>query len=169
MRYLRRARLSDLECCLEIINDARAALATSGTGQWQGLYPARENLEEFIKNEVAYVFFIDDEIVAFSALIQGEDKAYTEIKEGSWSNESLDYLAIHCLAILEKYRGQGLMTAMFSNIFSLCLEKGIRDIRIDTHPQNQAMLSVIKREGFVYCGKVWIDGERVAFQLELNK
>ena len=38
------------------------------------------------------------------------------------------------------------------------------DFRCDTHEKNGAMQHIFENLGYVYCGKVPIDGERLAYQ-----
>lgn len=38
------------------------------------------------------------------------------------------------------------------------------DFRIDTHKKNKTMRHIVEKLGFVYCGKVPIDGECLAYQ-----
>lgn len=47
--------------------------------------------------------------------------------------------------------------------------QGYRDFRVDTHPLNQVMQRVFEREGFIQKGLVEIEGERLAYQLEVEK
>ena len=38
------------------------------------------------------------------------------------------------------------------------------DFRCDTHEKNTVMQHILEKLGYVYCGKVPIDGERLAYQ-----
>ncbi|HEY0222465.1 GNAT family N-acetyltransferase [Lactovum miscens] len=168
MIYLRQATLSDVSAIVPIINDAKKFLSGFDTDQWQGNYPARSDIERFINNKEGYVLIVDDEVAGFSALIAGEDKAYTTIENGDWTNDNFAYIAVHCIAFSDKYRGLGLATSLFTAVFTLGYERGIKDFRVDTHPNNKIMQHVFEREGFVRRGDVTIsDGARWAYQLEL--
>ena len=53
----------------------------------------------------------------------------------------------------------------------MCEEKGIKEIRIDTHPKNRAMQHVILSAGFKFKGIIQLpfeNGERYAYQLFLT-
>ncbi|MDR0299975.1 MAG: GNAT family N-acetyltransferase [Streptococcaceae bacterium] len=167
MIYLRKAEFSDLSAIMPIIVEAKKFLSGFDTDQWQRDYPAQSDIERFIENKTGHILIVNDEVAAFGALITGEDKAYTAITDGRWSNDKFDYVAVHCLAFSDKYRGQGLSRQMFSNIFSLENAQGYRDFRVDTHPANKIMQHVFEREGFIYRGMVQYEGPRRAYQLEL--
>ena len=36
----------------------------------------------------------------------------------------------------------------------LCAERGVKDIRIDTHKDNRAMRSLLKSMGYTHCGRI---------------
>ncbi|WP_374285853.1 GNAT family N-acetyltransferase [Lactococcus sp.] len=167
MVYLRQATSSDVTDIMQIISEAKIFLGKSGSDQWQGEYPAIENIEEDLANQVAYVLEIDGKVAGYSAVITGEEPNYTKITDGKWSNDSLDYVTVHRIALSDEFRGQSLTKFLFSNIYSLMNEKGYRDFRVDTHEMNQIMQHVFEREGFIYRGQVIIDGLRRAYQKEL--
>jgi ribosomal protein S18 acetylase RimI-like enzyme len=164
---MRKAETADIPAIMPCIMDARRFLSGFDTDQWQGEYPDQIDVEDFIDKKVGYVLIVDREVAGFAAVIEGEEKAYTEITEGSWTNPDFDYAVVHCLAFSDKYRGHGLARYLFTAIFSLEMARGYRDFRIDTHPANKIMQHVFEREGFVRKGKVQIYGDRWAYQLEL--
>ena len=169
MIYLRKAQQKDLLEIMKIIEEARAFLATSGSDQWQNAYPAKSDIEADFAKEHGYVLLVDGKVAGYCAIIVGEEVAYTKITDGAWTNESFDYVTIHRIALSNEFRGKSLTKYLFSNIFSLMSEKGYRDYRVDTHPVNQLMQHIFEREGFVKRGIVQFEGERFAYQLELDK
>ena len=169
MIYLRQAVLADVAKIIPIIEEARAFLGKSGSDQWQSEYPAVSDVERFINQEVGQVLIVEGEIAGFCAVLAGEDPQYTKIYDGSWTNDSLDYVVVHCLALTDKFRGRGLTKYLFSNIFSLMKARGYNDFRVDTHPMNAIMQAVFEREGFRRRGMVFYEGDRIAYQLELNE
>ena len=46
------------------------------------------------------------------------------------------------------------------------MEKGVPSIKVDTHENNIPMQSLLKKNGFEYCGVVYLEdgGKRVAFE-----
>ena len=154
---------------MQLIKEARVFLGKSGSDQWQGVYPTAENiLDDMTKNQ-GYVLMVGDQVAAYSAVIMGEEPAYTQITDGKWSNDSLDYVTIHRIAVSDQYRGKSLTKYLFSNIFSLMQVRGYCDFRVDTHEMNLIMQHVFEREGFVKRGLVQIEGDRIAYQLELGE
>ncbi|MCT1186334.1 GNAT family N-acetyltransferase [Lactococcus lactis] len=169
MIYMRKAGPKDLLSIMKIIEEARTFLADSGSDQWQNAYPAVFDIEEDFAKEQAYVLLVDDKIAGYCAIITGEEPAYTQITDGAWSNQNFDYVTIHRIALSNEFSGQSLTRYLFSNIFTLMLSKGYSDFRLDTHPVNKLMQHVFEREGFVKRGLVQFEGDRFAYQLELNK
>lgn len=168
MIYLRKAQLTDLSLIMKIIQEARKFLYESGSDQWQGAYPASLDIEKDIAKQQAFVLIVEGEIAAYSAVITGEEPAYTKITDGKWSNDSLDYVTVHRIAFSDQFRGRKLSSFLFTTIFTRMYEIGYRDFRVDTHEKNQIMQHVFEREGFVKKGMVIIDGARMAYQLELD-
>lgn len=168
MIYLRKAKLSDVADVTPIIEQARKFLRESGSDQWQAEYPAKRDIESFIGQDVGYVLVVDAQVAGFCAVITGEDTQYTKIYDGSWLNDSLDYVTVHCLALSDQYRGLGLTKYLFSNILTLMQARGYNDFRVDTHPANAVMQAVFEREGFEKRGMVFYEGDRIAYQLLLG-
>lgn len=168
MIYLRKAVLTDLPEIVSILTEAKSFLKKSGSDQWQGQYPGLADIENDMAKNQAYVLVVNDKVAAYSAVITGEEPAYTEITDGKWSNDSLDYVTIHRIAFSDQYRGQQLTRFLFSTIFSLMNSRDYHDFRVDTHEMNQVMQHVFEREGFIRRGFVFIEGKRIAYQLELD-
>lgn len=169
MIYLRQAKIKDLPAIMKLIQEARLFLGATGSDQWQGEYPAQENIIDDMNKNQAFVLVNDGKIAGYSAVITGEEPAYTKITGGNWSNSSLDYVTVHRIALSDEFRGQGLTRYLFSNIFTLMHAKGYNDFRVDTHEMNQIMQRVFEREGFIFRGFVEIEGKRLAYQMELNE
>lgn len=166
MIYLRQAQVSDLPDIMRLIMEAKAFLNQSGSDQWQGAYPAQENILDDLKREYAYVLEVDGTVAGYSAVITGEEPNYTKIKDGNWSNDHLDYVTVHRIALSDEFRGKQLTRVLFSNIFAMMNARGYHDFRVDTHERNHIMQHVFEREGFIYRGKVIIEGPRLAYQYE---
>lgn len=48
-KYTRQAKVTDLPQILAILRDARAQLKETGSSQWQGTYPAKDDIVSDIK------------------------------------------------------------------------------------------------------------------------
>lgn len=165
MIYLRKASLADVSKVMPIIEEARIFLGKSGSDQWQDEYPRESDVAGFITRDVGYVLVVDQKVAGFCAILTGEDKQYTKITNGAWLNDNLDYVTVHCLALSDEFRGQGLTKILFSNIYTLMMAQGYNDFRVDTHAMNAVMQAVFLREGFVRTGDVYYEGDRLAYQL----
>lgn len=92
------------------------------------------------------------------ALFSEPDPTYAKIENGRWLNDE-PYLTIHRMA------GDGQVHGLFSRAADYC--KGLsRNIRIDTHGDNQVMQKCIEQNGFRKCGTISVrDGSpRLAYQ-----
>ncbi|MFQ9703751.1 MAG: GNAT family N-acetyltransferase [Enterocloster clostridioformis] len=58
--------------------------------------------------------------------------------DGAWLNQE-PYFAFHRVCVEESMKGRGLAARLFSEAEQYVLKTGVRNIRIDTHPDNQAM------------------------------
>ncbi|MFC4771558.1 GNAT family N-acetyltransferase [Enterococcus hermanniensis] len=158
---------SDITTIGVIVNEAKNYLTEQGSPQWQnGHEPHEAIIREDLKKEASYVLTMDDEIVGTVALISGVDPVYEAI-EGAWQ-EAGPYVALHHVAVSQKYRGAGIGEKTLKAAIEKAEELGFKDIRIDTYPANQPMLGLIGKLGFNYCGMIYFpyaDGERKAFQL----
>ena len=52
----------------------------------------------------------------------------------------------------DSLKGRGLAARLFSEAEQYVLQSGIRNIRIDTHPDNQAMQRALAKSGYICCG-----------------
>ena len=95
-----------------------------------------------------------------------EDPIYEAI-DGKWQGNG-PYVSLHHVAVSQNYRGKGLGKTLLTSAIQQAQLLGFEDIRIDTYPANQPMLTLINKLGFVYCGMICFPfehGERKAFQL----
>ena len=90
-------------------------------------------------------------------MIPGEDPTY-EVIQGAWLNDR-PYCAVHRVA------SRGEVPGVATQILTWCLEF-CGNVRIDTHDDNLPMQRVLEKNGFVHCGRIWIeDGSpRIAYQ-----
>ena len=87
-----------------------------------------------------------------------EDPTYGVIKDGAWLSDA-PYGVVHRIASGRAVKGAA----------SFCLEWAFGqtgNIRIDTHENNIPMQNMLKKNGFRYCGRIYLEnGEpRIAFQ-----
>ena len=163
----RPSTIADIPAIGIIINEAKQYLKDQGAPQWQdGHEPHEGVIREDIQKKASYVLTLEDEVVGTIALIAENDPVYEAI-EGNWQGEG-PYVSLHHVAVSQKHRGIGLGKNLLTLAIKQAQALGYEDIRIDTYPANQPMLSLIEKCGFTYCGMVYFPfehGERKAFQL----
>ena len=153
---------------LSIYEDGRLSLKEKGVNQWQDEGPSLESLLVDMENNFSYVLVDEEEIVGTTAVTEGVDKTYLEI-EGAWLNGE-DYVTVHRFAVSQKQRGKGYGKKMFQEIEELAKSKGIKNIRVDTHKDNESMNGLLKSLGYIYCGIIRLENGdlRNAYQKELR-
>ena len=142
----------------ELFACARAYMKKSGNpNQWKNDRPSIKLVINDIAKNNSYVIEDDEKIVATFACIKGIEPTYLDI-DGKWLNDD-DYVTIHRVASDGSRRG------IFKEIIKYC-GKFNRDIRIDTHKDNNTMIQLIEKNGFKYCGIIIVDDgtPRLAYQ-----
>ena len=156
---IRKTTVEDIPRRQEIFDIGRAYQKANGNlNQWKEGYPGQAALDFDIQQGTGYVVEHEGRIVGTFALIPGEDPTYGYIEDGEWkSNEP--YCAIHRVASDGSVKGLG------DFILQWCIQKA-GHVRIDTHKDNKTMQHVIKKNGFEYCGVIYLaDGSpRIAFE-----
>ncbi|MCF6515414.1 GNAT family N-acetyltransferase [Lactobacillus sp. S2-2] len=173
--YVRKATKTDLPAIKNIIDNAKQYLGEQGINQWQRSYPDSKVIEADVDDGIAYVLEVDGNVAGSASLHLGIDTDYLNIEDGDWINGTeAHYSAIHRVAVLSDYRGQGLSGKFLSNLLSISAFQGFKDVRIDTHPDNVGMQHVILSNGFEKRGIVHMNQstapgtERFAYQQILN-
>ena len=155
---IRSAQPSDWDDIMEIYAAARQFMKQSGNPtQWGDHFPPEALVREDIRLNRSFVCSIDGRLQAVFAMIPGEDPTYAVI-QGAWLNDS-PYCAVHRVA------SRGEVPGIATQILTWCLES-CGNVRIDTHDDNLPMQRVLEKNGFVRCGRIWIeDGSpRIAYQ-----
>jgi len=165
MTTLRKTTIEDINQVMEIIAQAKAYLMSSGVDQWQDDYPNEEIIREDIVNGYGYVLECKGKMVGTVALSFDGEPWYDNIYDGKWiTNEK--FLVIHRLAVSDDVRGTDAASDIMRQAEKLCVLRGVRSIKIDTHEDNVIMQKFIKKNGFEYCGMVILgsEGERLCFE-----
>ena len=156
--HIRKTELKDLAKIGEIYLKAKEFMRLNGNpNQWKGDYPNAFDAEEDVKNGIGYVCENDGEIVGVFAFKIGIEPTYNTIYEGAWQND-LPYAFMHRIAVSS--HGKGVVDFCIDHCFKLC-----HNLKIDTHRDNIPMQKVLKRNGFEYCGIIYLANgdERLAF------
>ena len=152
---IRRATYDDIPAMLEITKDAVAYLASQGVPQWQDGYPNEAVFRDDIKNGISYIIEDDGKAAAMTAVSFEGDGCYKDIV-GKWLNDE-PYGVIHRCAVSDEYRGRGCGDMIFLEAERMCRERGIRNLRADTHADNRVMRNLFLKHGFVLCGTVVVE------------
>lgn len=156
---IRMAKMEELDCILEIYGQARAYMARNGNGsQWGSTHPARELIVSDIQRGQCYAGICEDGLIhCVLALIGGEDPTYLQI-DGEWLNHG-EYMTIHRIASDGQYHGT------FGECMNYC-KKRSKNLRIDTHRDNATMHHLLKKNGFIRCGTIYLENgdPRIAYQ-----
>lgn len=168
---LRLTQYEDLDAVLEIIEQAKQYFKVNQIPQWQNGVPSKATIEDDIAHGNGYVLVEENEIIGICAVFFEEELAYSTLQDGRWLND-YDYAVIHRLAIKQNCKGHGYGSNMLELIEQLAKEKGLFNLRIDTHHLNHSMQRLIAKNKFTYCGIVTIDdngkiAERLAYQKEI--
>ena len=151
---------ADVPYAAEIYEKARRYMKESGNpDQWPGEYPGSYDVELGIADGTSYVCEDEGEIVAtFLFHPNADDPTYRKIYEGEWLSDS-PYAVIHRIAV--KHHGRGIADFIFSECYKI-----LPNIKIDTHRDNIPMQRCLKKNGFEYCGIIYLENgdERLAFE-----
>ncbi len=156
---IRKTTPADIETVMEIYERARLRMAKEGNPtQWGNNHPPQSLIEEDIKNGFSYVCIEDDTIVGVFYYAVGNDPTYTIIEDGHWLSDA-PYGVIHRIAIDVPYKGYA------KKAIDWCFANH-SNLRIDTHEDNKVMQRALQKNGFTYCGIIYVaDGsKRLAFQ-----
>jgi GNAT superfamily N-acetyltransferase len=161
----RRAFEEDINSIMNIIRQAQEYFREQGINQWQNNYPNFETIRNDINNNNSYVLLQDNIIVGTAAIIFDGDKNYDVIYHGTWISDN-KYAAIHRIAVDSVNKGLGLASLILKHVEEMCLDMGIHSIRVDTHEENMSMQKFLNKNGFQYCGIIYLadKSKRIAFE-----
>ncbi len=150
---------------MEIIHEAQRYFKSVGIPQWQNGYPNEEQIQKDIEASGSYVLVEDSQIVGTFFITFDGESSYDKIYDGKWINEE-QYATIHRIAITSSLKGKGLSSKLFDYATVLTKEKGLENIKADTHALNTSMQRALSKNGFIPCGNIFLsDGSpRIGFQ-----
>ena len=111
---------------------------------------------------------MNGEIIATTVLSFDGDKNYDVIYNGDWITDN-KYGVIHRIAVSRDYDNRGIGKKIIESSEDIAKENNIKSMRADTHKDNKTMQSLLLKNGYEYCGIIFVeDGtERLAFEKEL--
>ena len=160
---LRKAQIPEAEIIWQILQQAIERRRKDGSNQWQDGYPNQEVVKTDISLGKGYVLEIDNAIAAYAALVFNDEPAYKEII-GDWLTND-DFLVIHRVAVSNDFLGKGIAVLLFQKLEEFAKENQVFSIKVDTNFDNLAMLHILEKLDYQYCGEVYFRGSaRKAFE-----
>jgi len=159
---------TDTNSIMNIITQAQNYFKKQGINQCQDNYPNVETISNDINNRNGYVLLKNNNVVGTVVVTFDGEKNYDSIYEGEWISND-EYAVIHRIAVDSKFKGMGLSSIIIKSIEKICLSKGVHSIKIDTHKENISMQKLLLKNGFHYCGIIYLEdkSERIAFEKTL--
>ena len=168
---IRKSLPEDIDLILSMYDHSRSVMRADGNlVQWVG-YPTREDVEEDIRRGVSYIISThssvgfansspklgevappkseSEECIGTFALVPGEEPTYGYIDHGRWIDEQTPYSTLHRLAALPNTHG-------IADIAFRYAKAHADHLRVDTHHSNRPMHHILEKEGFVYCGIIYM-------------
>lgn len=156
---IRKSAFSDIDSILKLFAQAREFMKTHGNpNQWGKNYPEISLIKQDITNGNSYICVEDGEIIGTFFYAKDIEPTYAHIYEGEWQNNK-PYGVVHRIASVKGKRG--VATFCLDWCFNQC-----KNIRIDTHKENIPMQNLLKKNGYVSCGIIYLENgdERIGFQ-----
>ena len=157
---IRQTRPEELDKVMAIYDAGREYMRQNGNmQQWINGYPDRVLIKADIEKGISYVAADEnDEPACVFAFMEGPDPTYGYITDGNWPDD-LPYSVIHRIAVSDHRKG------IAGFVYDWCSQHCV-SLRADTHRDNIPMQNSLLKNGFHYCGIIFIaDGsERMAFQ-----
>lgn len=163
----RQAQPQDASAIWEILQQAIRRRKEDGSTQWQNGYPNEQTVESDIQREIAHVATLNGKVVASAALVFNDEPTY-DVIDGAWLTQG-DFLVVHRIAVSDEVAGKGVAKKFFTYFEEFAKENQVFSIKIDTNFDNLAMLSILEKWGYTYCGEIQVyDGARKAFEKVLK-
>jgi ribosomal protein S18 acetylase RimI-like enzyme len=161
----RKAKESDAVRIIDIIRQAQDYLKNCGINQWQNNYPNMDTILDDMQNNRSYVLEKDGMLVGTAAIAFDGERTYDTVYDGGWLC-NCHYAVIHRIAVDSGYKGSGIATEMIKYFEGMCLSREVHSIRVDTHRENASMRRMLDKNGFGYCGIIYLadKSERIAYE-----
>ena len=157
---IRKTAPFEISRVLEILSEGRAAIARLGIDQWQDGYPNREVIVSDVEKGISHVLLENGIIEGTAVLMTDREPTYDEIFDGGWLTQGDNYFTIHRIALGDRLRGKGAASFVIDTAVSMAKSAGCVSVRVDTHEGNIAMRKMLEKNGFVYCGTIFLEPSR---------
>lgn len=159
----RRAEYCDVPAIGAILKAAVKRMLAEGKQQWDDSYPNETHVSADIDRGAGYVVECDGAPIAYGAVVFDGEPAYDAL-DGAWLSDG-PYVVVHRVAVSQGMQGKGLGRLFMNCVADFARSKGVHSFKVDTNFDNLAMLHLLDRLGFTYCGEVqYSRGSRKAFE-----
>lgn len=163
----RKGTTKDIPEIWKILQQSIERRKNDGSTQWQDGYPNLSTVENDIKKGYNYVLTLNGKIIATAALIFNDEPTY-DVIDGAWLTTG-DFLVVHRVGVSNEAAGKGFATKFFQIFENFAKGNEVYSIKVDTNFDNLAMLKILEKLGYAYCGEIQVrDGARKAFEKVLN-
>ena len=146
---IRKATEADIPLILAMFDHSRTIMRAGGnTVQWVG-YPTGDDVADDLRRGALHIIQQDTVPIGTFALVDGEEPTYRYIDHGRWIDTTTPYTTMHRLAKTASAKG------VADTAFAYAKEHRPH-LRVDTHAANNPMRHLLTREGFVYCGVIYM-------------
>ncbi len=156
---IRHAVETDLNELTSLARQVANNMHQNGIDQWSATYPAYENFEYDLSKNSLYVFLKDNRLVGSITILPENDLFYKELV---W--EGKQSYVVHRLMVDPDFMRQHIGRQLFLHAINHAKTKGCDTVKVDTHPDNIRMQSLILSLGFKEKG--YIKGmNRIGYEL----
>lgn len=162
----RNAINTDIPAITAILKMAVEQMLAEGRCQWNENYPNDVHVRSDIDRGIGYVLEQEGTVIGYVAVVFTGEPAYDSI-DGKWLSED-KYVVAHRMAISQTEKGKGMGVIMMNAVEEYARSLGIKSFKIDTNYDNLAMLGLLDKLGFKYCGEIeYESGSRKAFEKQI--
>lgn len=160
---LQQATAEHVDEIWQILQFAIEQRRLDGSAQWQDGYPNLATVKNDVAKGCGHVLVVNGRVAGYVAVLMNDEPAYANI-EGAWLTNA-GFMVVHRVAVAQWAKGMGMAEKLFVILEGLAKQNGIFSIKVDTNFDNAAMLHILQKLGYLYCGKVYFRGAaRMAFE-----
>ncbi|HNW04482.1 MAG TPA: GNAT family N-acetyltransferase [Oscillospiraceae bacterium] len=154
---IRPAKEADIDAIMPIVAKIKTEyFEKNDIPQWTGGYPSEDVFFDDLDAGKLFVLSHEDLVIGFASIGFDPEPDYAKI-DGNWPNEA-PYAVIHRVGIDPEWHGFGFGGNFLTMAEKLCAQRGIENIRADTHRRNAAMKKTMEDAGFQLCGVITLEG-----------
>ncbi|MEG0376382.1 MAG: GNAT family N-acetyltransferase, partial [Raoultibacter sp.] len=166
---------ADYPAIMKLLDEGHATFAALGINEGLKKYPSARRIMHSIKNGSTHAIEQSDgRMIGMYALSFSLNKQYEKPFSGAWITDSQpeapSYAVLHWVNVTESARNSGVGRFILDSAEKAARERGRLSIRADVYPENAPMRALLKKYGYVECGKLdikdYLGGQktRIAFE-----